>query len=1065
MHGTVGIWRGPTRCLFTLQTLLRGTLLAAYPRALAAASKPNQSDRRGHALTFWRVFLAIVICVGCASGSAQDWDRTITQFQHTAWGPKEGAPSQIRALAQTTDGFLWLGTSGGLYHFDGVSFERYEPRSGPSLPSDRVRSLFALPNGDLWVGYYSGEIVLLRQGHAMNYTSAEGVPAARIMGFAQDREGTIWAATLGGLARLEGSRWKQVGKDWNFPGVSPQAAFVDRQGTLWVATEKTIVFLPAGAKAFQSTGIHVGQLLQILQAANGQLWMAETTRSVRPIPLGGKKISSQEPDIWVGSVGFLFDREGALWITTIGDGLRRAAHPERLHGKLMRFSNQLESFTAKDGLTDDFSYPIIEDNEGNIWVGTYNGLDRFRKTNLVPVALPRPPRQPLIVADKDGAVWLHSMNLSIRVRGTHIDEMDPVAHSFTDYVLDVFRTTAGTIWWVGNTNLHRVVDGRFTSFPIPEELLRIPPRERLLATEDGLGGVWVTGKGAGLYHMKDGVWRRIGISPEIVTLTGAAAFTDSSGRAWFGYDEGPIITVENGNVRIVASSDNAPVGSVYTIHGRGQHVWAGGESGLAFFDGSRFRSVAPVDAPKFGPISGIVETSDGDLWLAGFRGVVHIPSSEVAKFLENGSYRVRYELFDSLDGLPGEIRDRYQAAVETQGTDGRLWFAASNGLAWLNPAHISRNNVPPTVSVRSLIADGKNYPYWTNATLPPLTRKLQIQFTALSLSVPERVRFRYKLEGVDKDWQDAGTRREAFYTNLGPGNYRFHVIACNNDGVWNETGATLDFALSPAWYQTIWFRSACVLALALLLWALHHLRLGYLERQFQRTLEARVAERMRIARELHDTLLQSFQAVLMKFHVGVTMIRNRPDEAERILEGAVKQATQAVTEGRDAVQGLRSSAEVTNDLARAIRVLGAELADQMGANAPDFRVSVEGTPRDLAPILRDDLYRIAGEAMRNAFQHAQAARIEVEIRYDQRQLRLLIRDDGKGIDPDVLESGARAGHYGLPGLHERAKLVGGKLTVQSEPGSGTEVELTVPASVAYDPPSGRHAPVQAKSAS
>jgi len=276
------------------------------------------------------------------------------------------------------------------------------------------------------------------------------------------------------------------------------------------------------------------------------------------------------------------------------------------------------------------------------------------------------------------------------------------------------------------------------------------------------------------------------------------------------------------------------------------------------------------------------------------------------------------------------------------------------------------------------------------------------------------------------------------------------VMACNNSGVWNEAGTFLNFSVAPAFYQTWWFRSLCVLAFLASLAGAYQMRLRQVAQQFNMRMEERVNERTRIARDLHDTLLQSFQGVLLKFHAVTYTILDRPAEAQKTLQTAIEQARQAITEGRDAVQGLRSSTLATSDIAQAISTFGEELATTpTGQNSPDFHVLVEGVPRDLAPLLRDEIYRITGEALRNAFRHAQAQRIEVEIRYDQRQLRLRVRDDGKGIDPTILNGRGRPGHYGLPGMHERAKLVGGKLAVWSELNSGTEAELSIPASIAY----------------
>ena len=310
--------------------------------------------------------------------------------------------------------------------------------------------------------------------------------------------------------------------------------------------------------------------------------------------------------------------------------------------------------------------------------------------------------------------------------------------------------------------------------------------------------------------------------------------------------------------------------------------------------------------------------------------------------------------------------------------------------------------------------------------------------------------FQYKLEGYDRDWQDAGTRRQAFYSNLPPRNYTFRVKACNNSGVWNEAGASLDFSIAPAYYQTTWFRVSCMAAFLLFLWVLHRLRLRRLAYQFNMRLEERVGERTRIARDLHDTLLQSFQGLMLHFQTGIDLLPGRPAEAQKTLEIAIDRADQAIAEGRDAVQGLRASTVETNDLASAVRILGEELrAEGTNKNSTLFEMEVEGTPRNLHPILRDEVYRITGEALRNAFRHARAQRIEVEILYGERRLRLRVRDDGKGIEPKLLSGDGRAGHYGLHGMRERSELVGGKLAVWSKLGSGTEVELSIPASTAY----------------
>jgi signal transduction histidine kinase len=334
--------------------------------------------------------------------------------------------------------------------------------------------------------------------------------------------------------------------------------------------------------------------------------------------------------------------------------------------------------------------------------------------------------------------------------------------------------------------------------------------------------------------------------------------------------------------------------------------------------------------------------------------------------------------------------------------------------------------------------------------LPPLVRDLEIDYTALSFVAPEKNRFRVKLEGWDRDWQDIGNRRQAFYNNLSPGNYRFRVIASNNSGVWNETGAFLDFSVAPAYYQTNWFRLSCLAAFVALLWMLYLLRLQQLAREFNLGLEARVNERTRIARELHDSLLQGFQGMMFHLQAVRDLLPGRGSEAMQALDIALERGDKAIAEGRDTVSDLRTSIDDENDIAKAFTALGEELAAQRdNGTTPGLRVLVDGKQRELNPMLRDEVYRVGREALRNAFRHAKARKIEAEITYGDSEFLLHVRDDGTGIDPEVAIHGARAGHWGLPGMRERAQSFGGKLEVWSEEGAGTEIALAVPASVAY----------------
>jgi signal transduction histidine kinase len=411
---------------------------------------------------------------------------------------------------------------------------------------------------------------------------------------------------------------------------------------------------------------------------------------------------------------------------------------------------------------------------------------------------------------------------------------------------------------------------------------------------------------------------------------------------------------------------------------------------------------------------------------------------------------IQVTTFDADDGVRlVPILKGFRPAV-TKTSDGKIWFVNGNTVSFLDPSHSDINTVPPPVHIEQIAVNGKPYDVSNGMRLPAGVRELLVDFTALSLVEPNKVRFRVKLEGQDKGWRELANQRHIQYTNLAPGTYRFRVIACNNSEVWNEQGDVLDFSIAPAYYQTNWFRAACVVAFLAMLWGIYEMRVRQLAAQFNMRLEERVSERTRIARDLHDTLLQSFQGLLLRFQAGINLLPERPADARRTLEDAVDRASQAITEGRDSVQGLRMSTIEKNDLAVAIRTLGEELASaETSELSPNFKVVVEGISRDLHPILRDEVYRLSAEALRNAFRHAAAKNVEVEIRYDEKYFRLRVRDDGKGIPSDVLRGDGREGHFGLHGMRERAKLVGGKLTIWTELDSGAEIELNIPGARAY----------------
>lgn len=872
------------------------------------------------------------------------------------------------------------------------------------------------------------------------FVRPEDIPKSQVYCFARDFDNRIWAGTHDGLVLRDGSNWIEIGLDWNFKPQRIYTLFVDRSGTLWVATDETILFLPRGSKMFQETGARVSAVPRIAQANDGRLWMAETSRSVRPVPIFGKDSDAEEAEIKTGAGDVIFDREGALWITDL-HGIRRVRFPERLGNRKIQMSDtDLELFSEQNGLSGDFANHVLEDREGNIWVTTAKGLDRFRYSHFVSLKESQGHLSFTLLAGADGEVWAGSATPKslMRIRGEGIVTENEISH-----ISSVYRDGGGVVWWGINGGVWRQQNNRFDFFPQPKDTKTEWIWEVIRGDADG--GLWVGLGDVGLVYFKDGSWINRTKPEGLLERVPSASYHDSLGRIWLGYTENRISLLDGGRVRSFTSADGLDIGRLRVIRGRGEHFWFGGELGLAIFADNRFRSIRKAHGERFGTVSGIVATADGALWLNEMHGIVYISPDEILRAIENPNHEVNFQLYDYRDGLPGAPQMNWTVSTAIEATNGRIWFATDNGLAWVNPSRIEKNNVPPPVVIKSLSTDAKTYQSSEVLNLPQGTESLRIDYTALSLSIPERVRFRYRLEGFDDNWHDADTRREVFYTNLGPGEYRFRVIASNNDGVWNEEGAILNFKILPMFYHTNWFLALCAAALCFIAWLGYKWRVRAMKTRLHLQFQERLAERTRIAQDLHDTLLQGFVSASMQLDVAVD---NLPADspAKPRLNRVHALIGQLIEEGRNTVKGLRSAGSGgVADFEQEFFRIRQEMDVQKQV---DFRVIIEGAPREIHPLIGNEAIHIGHEALVNAFRHSKATAIEVEIEYALKYFRILVRDNGCGIDPNILRSG-REGHWGLKGMRERAEKIGARLKVWSRASAGTEIELSVPNRIAF----------------
>ncbi len=968
---------------------------------------------------------------------ALDPDRSIAQYTHTRWtSAEDGAPDFILSLAQGRDGYLWIGARDGLFRFDGIGFERIST-DRPQDDRAAVSALMVARDGTVWVGYSSGGIETYRGGKLRD----AGVPNARayVMSFAQTADGAVWAE-LGGvfphLMRYRNGDWQPVGDSWGLPQEHPIDLLAARDGSLWLTTLQSVYSLPRGTSRFKKmTATPIGHAA-LGEDRAGRIWLTDAGGS-RPMiwPQHGRFPYPTPPA--PRAVGTFFDRDGNLWGITGPEGIFRVRTPDAAgESTAAAAAARVGTIREADGLTSNLSPAVLEDREGNIWVGTALGLDRFRDAPVAiePALRHIPAWGDVLLGASDGDVFVGGAN--------RIHRIPP--RGVPDIVLDnggdteaLCEGSAGVVWMVTARRLVRFHKNRSTNLPRPPSELGFND-----CAVDRHGTLWLTDSG-GLYRQTGSGWAFQPLPGDdgararktLIAKADGSLLVSATSKSLRSIDYPRQTTIDIGGAR--------PLRDLRTIYEGSDGVLLGGAFGLARVRGKSVRFLDAERVSAVAGLTGISQTPDGETWLMGRRGITRVLTAELDRAFDDPRRPLNPRIFDSRDGLPAyNVREGKRDVV--RGGDGRLWFATAAGTVWIDPARLTRNPAPPPVAVSALRACGTSYRDPVRVTLPSGTTSIEIAFSALSLSMPERVLVRYQLEGAEKNWQDPGLRREAFYTNLGPGTYRFRVIARNNDGVWNRDGATLEFTIPPTFLQSNWFVLLTILALFALLWIAYSLRLRQVTARVRATLEVRLAERERIARELHDTLLQSFQGLVLRFQAVADRIP--PDQPLRsVVEQALDRADAALIEGRDRVHELRT---VSGNLAGAITAVAGELAVH---STTRFALTVEGHPRELHPMVHDEVANVAAEAIRNAFQHARASEIEAILSYRPGELRFDLRDDGVGLPAGLAAGDAPAGHFGLTGMRERALRAGGALVISSRKNAGTEVTLSIPAGAAYVP--------------
>jgi signal transduction histidine kinase/ligand-binding sensor domain-containing protein len=993
--------------------------------------------------------LATVLVPGAALADGSP--RRLAHYTHQTWTEATGAPAPVWDMAQGPDGFLWLATGEGLFRFDGMSFERIVPQ-GTAVEDDYPTAVFVARNRDVWTAFKTSRRFAVYRDGVLRVLDAPPAPAW-IMTMAEGPDGALWALTAAfetQLLRFQNGRWDRFDAERGLPRVNGLSMVLGRDGTVWVSSSSVVSRLPPGGTHFQTVR-DVGGNPRLSVDPSGRIWVSDTLGSYPLTGPGGRgappPLRARYPaDSALIRGAPLFDRDGNLWIATHYDGVQRVGLADAEGPSANADAKSLmETARGSDRLSSDVTNQILEDREGNIWIGTEKGLDRFRPATVrVEAALTSPAAfGDKLLAAADGTVYIGEAKTIYRVRPG--GDPEPVLQNILE-PQSLCEAPDGAIWIVLPKRV-LVWNGRTTN-----SIDR--PNTGGISYDcafDRHGDFWYSAHSGGLNRYHNGAWDQpfgpVGTDASAPVEAGPSVPTtmerDAHGNlvAQFGRE---LAFIDGDARRVTPLNFGASDPKVLTLYGAPNgDVFAAGAFGLTRYRGGQEETIWTRRGAEANRINGIVQTPDGDTWLAYPRTLVRMRGQELDHAFAVHGFDPPTLSLGFGDGLINRPHSHTQRAL-VQGGDGRIWIATETGTLWMDPRRIVRSDVLPGLAIKALAYDGHLAQDPGSLTLPAATSTIEIDFAVLSFADPKAVSVRYMLEGYDTGWIDPGGRRQAFYTNLPPRAYRFRLIAANADGTWDRAGAAVGFEVPPTFLQSYWFLTLCVALTLLLGWLAYRLRMAQVASGIRTRLEARLGERERIARELHDTLLQSVQGLVLRFQ----SVANRmpPDDLSRAqLESALTLADEVIVEGRDRVRDLRASDNAGDALGNL-----QQLADAAGFASPiPIRMVVEGTPRQVHRLVAAEIRRIASEALFNIARHARAHAVDVAITYGDRQLAIQIRDDGVGIAESVLAHGSKDGHFGLIGMRERAERIGGALSIHSSAGEGTDVILTLPAGLAY----------------
>jgi len=1004
------------------------------------------SGRTGRPILRWSsqwLLTALALVCFADSAKALSSHKSIVQYIRDEWDAEQGFPGgPVYAIAQTPDGFLWIGSEKGLVRFDGFRFRLFAHSDSTSFPAGPILDLALDGDGNLWVRAQGPRLLRYHDGKFEDVLADLKLAETEVTAMCAGKNGDIvFSGLISGTMRYSRGRFVTLVSVAELPKLVISLAET-ADGKVWLGTKDAgLYYIRGGQVSAVTTGLPDRKINSLLARDNRELWIGTDNGVARWDGMEFSAAGVSHTLDHVQGLVMIKDRDSNVWVGA-PSGLTR------INARGVSSLEERDNSSTLPSIGPVTA--LFEDREGNLWVGTRRGIERLRDSVFTTYSasgeLPAEINGPVYV-DSQGHTWFAPARGGLywvkesqvgHVRNAGLDK-------------DVIYSISGNEGelWIGRRGGLTQLRYRDNSFAT-----------RNYTQADGLaqnavfavhqardGTVWAGTLSAGLSRFKDGSFKTYTVANGLGSNSITSIVETSDGTMWFGTPNG-LNALSNGQWRIYTSREGLPPGTVNCLsEDSSGTLWVGTTNGVAFIHAGAIQAPREVPEPLHEQIFGIEEDKTGSLWIATANHVLRVNRDATLRDAIGDTDVREFGLEDGLASTQGVKRHQSVTADSV----GRIWFSMVRGLSFVDPTPMGLSSAPALIHVEAISADGRPINLGPRVSIAAPHQRITLGYSGLSLSVPARVRFKFRLDGFDQGWSEPTEAREAVYTNLDSGGYRFRVIASNSDGVWNSTESWLEFKIEPVFWQTWWFRLSTLLALAIVALAFVRLRFLKLTRQLNVRFEERLAERTRIAQELHDTLLQGFLSASMQLHVANDHLA-ADSQAKPLVGRVLDLMGQVIEEGRNAVRGLRSPKLSSPDLEQAFSKIRQEFPVQ---SQTGFRVIVEGTPRPLRPVIRDEVYFIGHEALSNAFRHAHASEIEVELEFAASYLRVLIRDDGSGIDTQVLNSG-REGHWGLSGMKERAESIGGKLRVLSRAVAGTEVELFVPGHIAFEyRPAGR----------